>query len=911
MSDPVPTDPTDLHEAFRKYESGVRIHNYRVACVLAMIFMPAGFVLDIITLRDRPAADYRHLLELFLGLRLLCSALLFFIWWFVRTPLGLKSLWALGQILPALPSFFISWMIYKTGGAQSTYYAGINLVLLGAALVLRWTLRDSVIVVLTAIGMYLIACTLKGPVPNGGQGVYFNNVYFLCVTGVFVIIGNLVYNGIRYREFQLRFELDQSRALLEESNEKLKELDQVKNRFFANISHELRTPLTLLLSPLETMLHSRDRQFDGATRNLFSIMQANGMRLLKLINDLLDLVRLESGRMEVKREPLEMSAFVKGIAAAAQQMADAKKLKLETAIEPGLGAVLLDRDKLEKTALNLVFNALKFTPAGGTVALRVEKKNDQLVVTVQDTGVGISAKNLPFVFDRFWQADNSSKRKYQGVGIGLSLVKELTEVQGGKVSVESEEGKGTTFTVCLPFLPAETLTVPKTDADRPDQEAPSAATASESGGVQSEEWLGNLYRRAALFPAIAPSEDAEVVAVSKNGSHPTLLVADDEPDMLRFLKSQLNSHYQVIEAVDGLQAVEKVSQFLPDIILLDMNMPEKDGLQVCRELRAQPSTQGIPIILLTARADEETKLAALSAGANDFLSKPFSTSELHVRIKNLVESHHYKEKLSKQNQTLETTIDQLKETETLLVQTEKMASLGRMSAGIIHEINNPLNYATTGLYTLRNKARFLAPEQRADYTEVLTDVEEGIKRVKNIVSGLREFTHPDTEQVHDVEVSEIVASTLKFLSNEWRDKVQIEQQLPARLVIHGNRNKLLQVFVNLFQNSLDATKAKTYTGEKPTIWIEGRVEGDKHIVIVRDNGEGIDAEAINKIFDPFFTTKDVGAGMGLGLSICYRLVQEYDGRISVRSERGKFCEFKLEFPAKNNISVSVNQLSKV
>src|SRR5258706_5599391 len=168
-----------------------------------------------------------------------------------------------------------------------------------------------------------------------------------------------------------------------------------------------------------------------------------------------------------------------------------------------------------------------------------------------------------------------------------------------------------------------------------------------------------------------------------------------------------------------------------------MMMPEKDGLQACREIRERMPTASIPIILLTARADEETKLAALSAGANDFLSKPFSTSELHVRIKNLVESHHYKEKLAKQNQTLESTIDQLKETETLLVQTEKMTSLGRMSAGIIHEINNPLNYATTGLFTLRNKTKQLAPEQQADYAEVLQDVEEGIKRVKNIVSGLR------------------------------------------------------------------------------------------------------------------------------------------------------------------------------
>src|SRR5439155_12851950 len=152
--------------------------------------------------------------------------------------------------------------------------------------------------------------------------------------------------------------------------------------------------------------------------------------------------------------------------------------------------------------------------------------------------------------------------------------------------------------------------------------------------------------------------------------------------------------------------------------------------QACREIRERNSTQSIPIILLTARADEETKLAALEAGASDFLAKPFSTTELHVRIKNLVESHHYQIKLSKQNQVLENTIDQLKETETQLVQTEKLASLGRLSAGIIHEINNPLNFATTGLFTLRNKGKYLAAEQREEYQEVLKDVEDGIKGVK-------------------------------------------------------------------------------------------------------------------------------------------------------------------------------------
>src|SRR2546430_15445865 len=184
-------------------------------------------------------------------------------------------------------------------------------------------------------------------------------------------------------------------------------------------------------------------------------------------------------------------------------------------------------------------------------------------------------------------------------------------------------------------------------------------------------------------------------------------------------------------------------------------------------IRRPPRSTLFPYTTLF-RSDEETKLAALSAGASDFLSKPFSTTELHVRIKNLVESHQWQMKVAKQKTVLENTIDQLKETETQLVQTEKLASLGRMSAGIIHEINNPLNFATTGLFTLRNKAKYLSPEQQGDYQEILKDVEEGIKRVKNIVSDLRSFSHPGNEGLDQVEVGEVVTSALRFLSGDLK-----------------------------------------------------------------------------------------------------------------------------------------------
>ncbi|HWF18161.1 MAG TPA: ATP-binding protein, partial [Verrucomicrobiae bacterium] len=512
MADAARIQAENPEQAFRQYEQGVRIRNYRIVCVLGIIFMPAGVVLDLAVYPER----WKH----FLGLRLVCSALFAFIWWFVRTPLGLRTLWLMGFVVGALPSFFISLMIYETAGARSPYYAGINLILLGAVLVLRWSLWNSIVVILSAIGMYLAACFLHGDVHGDDSRIFFNNLYFLFVTGVIAVTGNLFYNRIRLREFILRYELDKSRGMLAESNEKLKELDQIKNRFFANISHELRTPLTLLLSPLETMMHGGKQQFDGATRNLMSIMHGNGMRLLKLINDLLDLVRLESGRMEVKREPVEMNAFVKNLMSAAQQMADSKGLMLETTVQPDLGPLMVDTNKLEKTILNLVFNALKFTPKGGTVSLHVQKYGEQLVIEVEDTGVGISEKNLPHVFDRFWQADNSSKRKYQGVGIGLSLVKELTEVQGGSVSVQSQEGRGTTFTVNLPFIKAEGTVLPDKAEEKPQAQSAEPAPAAEAAPVpvQSEEWLTNLYRRAELFPAIGTNSDApQATKVSDNG----------------------------------------------------------------------------------------------------------------------------------------------------------------------------------------------------------------------------------------------------------------------------------------------------------------------------------------------------------------------------------------------------------
>jgi signal transduction histidine kinase len=878
-------DDPEFKQAFLDNERQVRINTGKLACALVVVLMPFGVLLDY--------AVYPDKVGYFFKLRVLCSILVGIIWLLHRTRWARNNYRLLGLPIVILPAFFIAFMIFVTHGASSPYYAGLNLILLAVSAVGHWSFRDTMISVISVILMYFGASYLNAV--NFDFRNFFNNLYFLVLTGIIVVTGNYLYTRLLFREFEVRFQLDRSRQMLEESNRKLLELDQVKSRFFANISHELRTPLTLLLAPLQTLIQERGLTLEPEMRQLLLIMQSNGMRLLKLINDLLDLVRLESGKMEVKREPVAIEPFLFGLVNAVKKSAEDRGIRLEVISDPAISTVLTDSDKLERILLNLLFNALKFTPAGGKVEVKAKRENGELVLEVFDTGTGISEEQLPFIFDRFWQADTSSQRKYRGVGIGLALVKELVEIQGGNVAVTSEIGKGTQFTVRLPYdeLGRQSPQMAE-EAESPTETASPLVSAKTNGSTDT--WLKNLDKQAEFHPSMTSlRETIRPVETAIHRGQPRILIADDEPDMLRYLKSQLGISFQVIEAVDGQQAVEKASQFLPDVIVCDMMMPEKNGLEVCRELRERTSTRSIPILLLTARADEETKLAALSAGASDFITKPFSTTELSVRLKNLFDAHNLQQELARQNQILEATIEQLKETEVQLVHSEKLASLGRMSAGIIHEINNPLNFAKTALYVLRIMTESLSGNEKKEFCEVLEDMGEGINRISSIVSDLRSFTQPHLTQLEKVSVTELVNSALRLLSNEWENKVRVEKEIPEHQTIWANRNQITQVLVNLLQNALQALEKKHCSGTGATICIRGTEENGESLIIIRDNGEGITSENLPRIFDPFFTTKDVGEGMGLGLSICYRIMKQHGGRIQVQSERGAYSEFRLHF----------------
>ncbi|MGB1216410.1 MAG: response regulator, partial [Saprospiraceae bacterium] len=405
----------------------------------------------------------------------------------------------------------------------------------------------------------------------------------------------------RKKEAELALILEQ------EKSQTLKELDQFKSNFFANISHEFRTPLTLILSPLKDM---KNGTFDGNKERYIKMMYRNASRLLDLVNQLLDLSKLESKKMTLKLTKGDITPYLKGLIYAFESLAVTKNIKYEIDFKKESLVTCFDKDKIQKIVNNLLSNAFKYTHDDGTINVVFDTDGNYLILTVSDTGIGIPESQLNNIFDRFYQGQDTEEGTYDSSGIGLHLTKELIELHHGKIHVNSELDKGSNFIVNIPIDEDIYKDYERIDISL-DENIPSVeVVALEKVSVQK---------------TYIPLESKQI------------LVVEDNPDVRAYIKDILEKEYQVVEAANGKIGLEKASELMPDLILSDVMMPEMDGFELGSLLRKNEKTSHIPIILLTARSMQEDRIEGLERGVDAYLTKPFDSEELLVRVRKLIE----------------------------------------------------------------------------------------------------------------------------------------------------------------------------------------------------------------------------------------------------------------------------------
>jgi len=407
------------------------------------------------------------------------------------------------------------------------------------------------------------------------------------------------------------FEQERRRA------EALAELDRAKTAFFSNVSHEFRTPLTLMLGPLEEAIADGER-LPPEARERVRVVHRNGMRLLKLVNGLLDFSRIEAGRTKASFEPTDLGTFTAELASNFRSATEKAGLALRIDCPPL--TVHVDRDMWEKVVLNLLSNAFKFT-LEGEIAVELAQRDGQAILTVRDTGTGVPAAELPRLFERFHRVEGARGRSFEGSGIGLALVKELVEIHGGRIGAESEEGRGTAFTIALPLGVAH---LPERQLHSGRELAPTGAKA-QAFVEEALRWLpdGELPDDAI---------DSETPAATEAAARSHILVADDNADMRDYVRRLLGVRHSCEAVPDGLAALESVRRRRPDLLLTDVMMPRLDGFGLIAAIRDDPELRDLPIIVLSARAGEEASVEGLAAGADGYLVKPFSARELVARV---------------------------------------------------------------------------------------------------------------------------------------------------------------------------------------------------------------------------------------------------------------------------------------
>ena len=671
-------------------------------------------------------------------------------------------------------------------------------------------------------------------------------------------------------ELQVALEKEkETQVQLRKAKEAAEAANEAKNQIMANTSHELRTPLHGIINLADLIrIGASGPVSPQAVQDLEMIINS-ASRLNSLVNDILDFSKLQKQQLEIQHKPVDLFQVAENSLALLKPLHREKPIDLQNELIKDLPLVDGDEDRIQQILLNLLGNALKFTESG-EVRLGAVVQDGWIELAVADTGIGIPQDKQERIFDAFEQGDASTERTHGGTGLGLSVAKQLVELHGGRIWLESVVGQGSVFRFTLPCSSAS------------EQERTEPVVSKKVNTTKA------LPVAVATVPVVEEETGSEpnVDLLVDDPSEVTILVVDDEPINRQVLRNQLEMvGYRVEVAIDGLQGLKLLEKLNPQVILLDVMMPRLSGYQTCYRIRQKYSASELPIILLTAKDQPEDTVRGFQHGANDYLTKPFSREELLIRVQ-------FHLKLSKATSEVYRMMDDLRGMQNQLIQSAKLAAVGEMTSGIAHELKTPL----AGISTILSGVELAKQlHQEIDMDATCSRVNLLVQRCSAIIDHMRNYSRR-TEETHSQTqiINQLLKNTLLLVEPQLKrigGKLELNLGHDLPFVV-GNDIQLEQVFINLCNNACDAMEQS----EERILTIQSMAVGDEVLVRVSDTGTGMRPEVQERIFESFFTTKSSAKGTGLGMSISQNIVEQHKGQIRFNSELGRGTTFEIYLP---------------